>query len=151
MTTASLAAGDLPSPLGRDPAQNLANLSPRLALCVEVVGHTLPVSLEDFPDPRFGRAHRVATSHRVFDLGEGVVNCGDGGVEGWGHALSVGVNRIPFKDELDAPTALDYLSNQSLKARLTLTGYVRRAALKTENGPDTATLTSQAGPTTRNL
>src|ERR1051325_3252021 len=148
-------AGDLFRP-GSSDAKKLANLTPGPAFVEVLDGLRL-----DLPEGRV--QFDLQTLHRLVPLGvAGDLSYGRdqralGGVQGFGHAMRVGVNLGYFKPVLDGGSESTYCLPQR-HSQAVLEGVVHshrpQSASGTttkQNGPDTATLTSQAGPTTRNL
>src|SRR5688500_860062 len=142
-------AGDLLSASTRH-AKDRADLGPCAVVCLQLASDAGLELLDVELELGFEARH-------LPEAGLGVTDCVDGGnqseaksVRGFGHVLRVGGIPAHIKRALDVVRGCLYcreqIASERLRSPFTLTGPSPRTAATTEDGPDTTTLTSQAGP-----
>lgn len=152
----SNATRDLLGPLGSEAAHSFASLAPGLAvLMLQFQSDVLPYFPQGVVDRNLDFPTLLVPLGGVVDGVKYASDDGDGGFQGFGHSMRVGRNLTPFKTALDATLGIPYGTNggnnygpaSSKATRLTPTGPCPSGRVPTtEDGPDTATPTSQAGP-----
>lgn len=160
MVIASLSPPHLESTLVRDAAQRLANLFPRLALSSKTEGHFSKEGAPENEEALLGDLKLGESLRETIDASDvGSERC-ERVVEGVGHVARVGRIRRPLKMwldntrwELDSTMCAHLTSDQqvlkfNLENQPGAHSYRTQSAgtPTTEDGPDTATPTSQAGP-----